>query len=532
MLDDDAPITQVSQWDDEEVFCAVKILAETAGARAVAPETGGGPARAVRDRLEAIGRASRFRIRSVELPSRWWQAEVAPCLALIGPAEGEDSAPKPVVLLPRKGRGADAVDPSSGTRMPVDAALGARIDATAFALYWSLPSDPLTVSSLLRFALRRQSGPLLTIVIATVAAALLGLLMPVLAGTIVGRVIPNAQLAQLGQLLALLSGAAIASFTFALVRMLTLLRLRGAMDSGLQNALWDRLINMPAGFFGGMSAGDLANRALSINWLSAALGGALIGAVVAGVASVLSLAIMAYYSWRLTLVAILAVGLVLLCTCFIVWSMVRAQRDLFRTQGHLIGRELQLLTAASKLQVAGATPRAFANWAEQFAQVTRHSFRSAIPQCQITVLNQVFQPLAMLAILMGIVLFADKIDTADFVAFNAAFGQFLGMMMGMVSALVTASVAVPLYERAKPILETVPEDAAGRTDPGELAGAVNLRGIRFRYDADGPAILDGLDLDIRAGEYVAIVGPSGAGKSTLIRLLLGFERPEIRRSRL
>ena len=41
-----------------------------------------------------------------------------------------------------------------------------------------------------------------------------------------------------------------------------------------------------------------------------------------------------------------------------------------------------------------------------------------------------------------------------------------------------------------------------------------------------PYVIDGMDLVIKSGEYVAIVGKSGCGKSTLVRLLLGFETPE------
>ena len=50
--------------------------------------------------------------------------------------------------------------------------------------------------------------------------------------------------------------------------------------------------------------------------------------------------------------------------------------------------------------------------------------------------------------------------------------------------------------------------------------------MRFRYGEGMPYVIDGMDLTIRAGEYVAIVGKSGCGKSTLVRLLLGFETPE------
>ena len=57
------------------------------------------------------------------------------------------------------------------------------------------------------------------------------------------------------------------------------------------------------------------------------------------------------------------------------------------------------------------------------------------------------------------------------------------------------------------------------TDPP----CVSARGIRHAF-ADGTVALDGIDLEIEKGAFVAILGPSGCGKSTLLRLISGLER--------
>jgi ATP-binding cassette subfamily B protein len=63
--------------------------------------------------------------------------------------------------------------------------------------------------------------------------------------------------------------------------------------------------------------------------------------------------------------------------------------------------------------------------------------------------------------------------------------------------------------------------------PAPVHGAIRFEGVRFHYPTrPDDAALDGLDLEVRPGETVALVGPSGAGKSTVLQLLLRFHDPQ------
>jgi putative ABC transport system ATP-binding protein len=55
---------------------------------------------------------------------------------------------------------------------------------------------------------------------------------------------------------------------------------------------------------------------------------------------------------------------------------------------------------------------------------------------------------------------------------------------------------------------------------------LRLEKLSKRYSPDRPAILDGIDLELRQGEYLAVMGESGVGKSTLLNLLAGLDQPD------
>nr|WP_226994424.1 ABC transporter transmembrane domain-containing protein [Myxococcus hansupus] len=82
-------------------------------------------------------------------------------------------------------------------------------------------------------------------------------------------------------------------------------------------------------------------------------------------------------------------------------------------------------------------------------------------------------------------------------------------------------------ERVFELLDRQPAIRAGGEQLTDLRGHVEFRGVHFSYPTrpDVP-VLQGLDLELRPGEVVAVVGPSGAGKSTLASLLSRFYDPQ------
>src|ERR1700712_87583 len=69
-------------------------------------------------------------------------------------------------------------------------------------------------------------------------------------------------------------------------------------------------------------------------------------------------------------------------------------------------------------------------------------------------------------------------------------------------------------------------DQAALSSDADTAGTPDIRltGVRKLY-GDVVAV-DGVDLDIRRGEFFTLLGPSGSGKTTCLRMIAGFERPD------
>ncbi len=512
---DRTPQAGTGEVGDGALLQACRLVGKGIGVRLRRPEGSPGTAR---DPLDEISRASGVRMRRVALSDDWWRRDCGPLLAF----RGEER--HPVALLPKGTSAYLLVDPADGTRQRVTAQTAAGLAPEGYTFYPPFPDRPLTAKDLVAYGLRGLRADLVRVLLTGVAGGLLGALVPIAAKQVVDVAIPQAHQ---GLTLAIVLGlviAAASAMLFEIIRQFAVLRIQTRLDAGVQAAIWDRLLSLPAQFFRGYSSGDLAVRAMGINTISQMVTGATLASLLSGVFSVFSIGVIFFYDANLGLIAAGMAAVIVVATLLGGLLQLRHQRRETELIGLVSSLVLQLLDGIAKIRVAGAEMRAFALWAGLYSRQKAEAARAQSAANAVLVFNSAAVVLSSMVV-FAVVAFSlgTSVTTGEFVAFNTAFTQFLVASAGITTGFTTILQAAPFYERAKPILSASPEVDTQKPDPGELRGRVELNHVTFRYDPDGPLVLDDVSIHAEPGEFVAVVGPSGAGKSSLFRHLLGFE---------
>jgi NHLM bacteriocin system ABC transporter ATP-binding protein len=469
------------------------------------------------ERLARFGNASGFRFREISLDTGWWTSGGPPILAV----EAAEGRPRAVMWQRRRWR---SIDPETGAETALDARVAATLMSRAFMIYAPLP-ERVTAGQIWRFSVFGASGDIGRLLVAAAAATLAALLIPVTTSAVLGHAVPDGRTSLLGDMMLLLFAASIGGAGFQVVRAMALVRLGTHIDIRLQAAVWDRVMRLRTSFFRRYSVGDLASRILGIDLIRRILAGQTINGLISGVFSLASLGVMLIYDASL---ALLAVGYAIVAAAFLYGlgrAQMRLQRIVYTRKGILMGLLVEILGGIAKLRVAAAERRAFARWSSGFAEQRANdawSGRLGAWQFVVATSLPILGTIGVLAIAAG---GDNPIEVAAFAAFNSAFGQFTTALIAFATSLNVAIEAGPLFARIRPVFEAPLEVGEARIEPGTLGGHVAVRNLSFRYVADGPWILDGIDFEARPGESIAIVGASGSGKSTLLRLLLGFETP-------
>jgi NHLM bacteriocin system ABC transporter ATP-binding protein len=480
----------------------------------------------IKDPVEAIARASRCRTRRVLLSGEWWKSEHDPLLAYT-----KDDLP---VALLRSGNHYLIFDPELSTKTSLDDDAIANLKLEAYTFYRPLPPFVSSAIEIFLFGVKGYEKDIVAIFALGIFASVLGMVTPQATAILVNDAIPDSNRTLLTQLGLALFAAAFGQAAFGLAQQIITLRVESAADAALQPAVWDRILKLSPAFFREYSSGDLVNRLLAICEIRTHLSGSTQRTLLSGVFALLNLALMFTYSIQLALVGLGLSLLVAIVTVVSSRMLVKKQRVQEQIDGDINGLTVELIEGVSKLRVAAAEERAFGSWSKKYSQ--RIKLESGIKHVDdsLSVFNEAIPVVSSVLIFWFAILFIQIAATENkpgglsagtFLAFNTAFTVFLNGATEISNTLSNVLEIIPLWERARPIIQTPLESDPSQADPGRLTGRISLEHVNFRYREDGPLTLNNVSIHANPGEFIALVGPSGSGKSTVFRLLLGFELP-------
>ena len=427
------------------------------------------------------------------------------------------------------------VDPVNGIVKWIDQPLAEQIEETAYMFYPQLPAEITSVGEWLRWSLKFcWKRDLWILLFACIIAGIIPIITPFITQTVFEDIIPSYDKKAHLIVIQVMFVTAAVSGMVNLVRGVAILRIKNKMHVVSEASLWLRLLALPASFFREYHIGDLAQRMQGVGQIYSNMSTVVASGIFNGIFSFWNVFVMCYYSWKLTLVALLFWAVYAIGAIFFSVRLVKFQRNKTAALGKVAGQTVQLFNSISKFRVQAAETRAFSLWAEKFSEEWKWNRKSRWQQNYLDFLNTVMNMLLTMLIFwmtihwldLGIEEKVTFLSQPDFLGFNAALGGFGSSLMGLLSAVGTSLAIIPLGERVRPILETTAESGSDQLEAGEFNGSIVVDNVSFRYGEGKPLVLKEVSFCAQPGDFVAIVGASGCGKSTLLRLLLGLEKAE------
>ena len=458
--------------------------------------------------------------RNVELQKGWYKDAYGPMLGFLK-EEGV-----PVALLPDLLRGYFYIDPVTGERVRINSKKAECLDKDAICFYRPLPLKKIGIPDLLRYLVQCVAvSDGVMIAAATLAVSLVGLLAPRLIKAMTGQVLAGGRTDVLLAVAVFLFSSTIASLLLGSVKELIMQRIDTKTSLGVQASMMMRLLTLPAGFFRKYSPGELSSRSMSVNQLCSLLLGVFVSSGLTSVTSLVYIGQIFDFAPTLVIPALIIIVVTVLISTVSVLIQTRINKKKMEHAVKESGMSYSMITGVQKIRLAGAEKRIFAKWLNMFSEEAELEYN---PPIFITINGVINTGISLFStIVLYYLAVKSGVDQSSYFAFTSAYGAVMGAFMSLAGTAMSVAQIKPTLEMAEPFLKTEPELSEGKEIVTEISGAIEVDHVSFRYQDDMPYVLRDLSLKVKAGEYVAIVGKTGCGKSTLMRLLLGFEKPDI-----
>ena len=471
------------------------------------------------EQLEYLMRPYGIMRRSVILESGWYKDAIG---AMLGIRKDNGTV---VALIPSGFSGYEYFDLESGKYIKVKKSNEDLFEDEAIAFYKPFPLKSLTIKDLIVYIAQVLSvSDYVAIALATLAVSLLGMLTPKINNILFSVVVTSGSVRLLVGIAIFAICLSLTSLIISSVKSLISARINTKLSISIEAATMMRLMSLPADFFKNYSSGELQERAGNISYLCDMLVSTILNTGMTSVFSLIYIYQIFVYAPGLVIPSLIITFITIIF--FVVSALMQMKISVKQMElgGRESGMTYALISGVQKIKLAGAEKRAFARWANLYAERISYSYN---PPAFLK-LNPVISSAISLTGTLVMYYMAVKtgVSVAEYYAFNTAYGMVSGAFMSLSSIALTFAQIKPILERVKPLLDAKPEISEGKQVITRLSGAVEMNNVSFRYNESMPNVIDNLSLKIRPGQYVAIVGKTGCGKSTLMRLLLGFEKAD------
>ena len=487
-------------------------------------------------KLDAVGLLNRLvqkgnmQIRYISMPSDWYKKDIGVMIGYYG--EKKELA----ALIPESPGSYKMVTVQEPNGIQVTKKIAKSIGSDAFACYAGFQPKALNVFDLLKFMfLQCWKSDYMTILMVSLFAGLIPLVTPIITETIFQDIIPIFDRQGLATVTQVLMVTAFTVSALSIIRSIAIIRISTKLQITSEAALWGRLMSLPTKFFRRFTVGELASRMGGFNVVKELVSGDFVGTLFSFIFSFWTILLMCYYSFSLTLTALVIWIIHFFIISLIYYQTLNIQRKMISSSNKTAGTVQQIFAGLAKFRVQGAEEQAYQLWSKDFGEQWKWNLKLRWLNNYTTIINTI-QPFILTMLLYYIAIMgmneagadaksASGIGYPQFIAFSAAFTAFnssLGTVLGFIVQLFRIQ---PQLENLKPIIEEIPENISDKADASVLSGDIEVSHLSFAYEG-GEEVLHDVSFHIGSGENVAIVGKSGCGKSTLIRLLLGFETPK------
>ena len=454
--------------------------------------------------------------RRVELSGKWWRDAYGPMLGML---QNNDV----VALLP-SGKGYSYFDYESGKRVGLDSQTAKKLQTTGYCFYKPFPGRELSVLDLVKYMFTTITHGDVFFYLATLSVVtVMGLIQPKISLLLYSHIIPQGDANVLWTLGALMISMTVATQVLSLSQSLIMNRLTMRLSNTVEPAAMMRMLGLPAGFFKKYAAGELSQKLSLIPSICNSIFSAATGTLLTSLFSLAYFTQIANITPALMVPALFIIGATLGINIITTLASMKIHRRLLDASAELSGMTYSMLSGIQKVKLTGSEKRIFARWATRYKKAADFTYNPPLILKYSGVISAVISTVGLAAVYFISIM--SKLGVGEYMAYNTAFGMVSASILSLGSLTTFFAGLKPQLDIVEPILKAVPEISGAKTVLTSLSGGIEVQNLTFRYDEGGKNVLDGVNIKIKPGQYVAVVGKTGCGKSTLLRLLLGFEKP-------